>query len=137
MSRLIPTSRGYLTIQATLIVSPVGQGFRDVEHLPDAEEEVPEHAAHLRPDLSTPQLTQQRVQRPRELPQPRSLEPLQLREEQQQHRGPGVTVRLAAQGEEVANHLSEDDEMSGFRRVNSTYLLTQRQQSSLYVAPTI
>ena len=126
-----------MTIQATLAGVPVGQGFRDVEHLPDAEEEVPEHTAHLRPDLSAPQLAEQGVEGPGELPQPRRLEPLQLREEQQQHRGPGVTVRLAAQGEEVANHLSEDDEMSGFRRGNSTYLLTQRQQSGLYVAPTI
>ena len=136
MSRLIPTSRGYLTIQATLIVSPIGQGFRDVEHLPDAEEEVPEHAAHLRPDLSAPQLTQQGIERPRELPQPRSLEPLQLGEEQQQHRGPGVTVSLTAQGEEVADHLRENYE--GFlTRFKSIYLFTKWQQSGLYVTPTI
>ena len=58
-------------------------------------------------DLSAPQLAEEGVQGPGELPQPLGLEPLQLREEQQQHRGPGVTVGLATQREEVADNLEK------------------------------
>ena len=39
---ILPPSRGYLTIQATLGGAPICQGSRDIEHLPNAEEEVPE-----------------------------------------------------------------------------------------------
>ena len=94
-----------MPIQATVITCPICHWFWDVEHLPHAEEEVPEDAADLGPDLHAPDLTEEGIERPCELPEPRRLQPLQLREEQQQHRGPGVAMRLAAQGQEVGDHL--------------------------------
>ena len=75
-------------------------------------------------DLGAPELAEEGIQGPGELPQPLGLEPRQLREQQQQNWGPGVTVDktgyykvytrrgflpvgLATQREEVADHLQK------------------------------
>ena len=76
-----------------------------MEHVPDPEEQVPQDAADLGPDLHAPDLAQQRVERTSEPPQSVLLQPRQLREQQQQHRGPGVAVRLAGQGQKVGDNL--------------------------------
>ena len=76
-----------------------------MEHVPDPEEEAPQDAADLGPDLHAPDLAQQRVERTSEPPQSVLLQPRQLREQQQQHRGPGVAVRLAGQGQKVGDNL--------------------------------
>ena len=76
-----------------------------MEHVPDPEEEAPQDAADLGPDLHAPDLAQQRVERTSEPAQSVLLQPRQLREQQQQHRGPGVAVRLAGQGQKVGDNL--------------------------------
>ena len=77
----------------------------NTKHFPYPQEQVSEDTADLWPHINTPDLTEERIQRPSELSESVMVQPLKLGEEQQEDGGPGVTVGLAGQGQEVGDNL--------------------------------
>ena len=69
--------------------------------------------SYLRSDVHTPDLTQQWIQGSCKPLESLLLQGLQLCEEEQQDRGPGLAVGLAGEGEEVGDDLGAERQQLG------------------------
>ena len=77
----------------------------NTKHFPYPQEQVSEDTADLRPHIHAPDLTEERIQRSSKLFESVMVQPLQLGEQEQEDGGPGITVGLASQGQEVGDNL--------------------------------